>query len=195
MTEEGYVKYSSNWIKTIPLPYGQIEILNCYRQKLYDLGLIGAYENGIGFGNISQRWREDQFIISGSATGNLHELSADHYTLVVDFDTALNQLTCKGPVQASSESMSHGVIYRQNRKINAVIHVHSADMWNALLYKIPTTGKEIAYGTPEMAMEIIRLFQDSDVNDKKIFAMAGHEDGIFSFGKDMEEALGALLNA
>lgn len=193
MTEEGYIKYSCHWIKADPLPYHDIETLNRCRQKLYELGLIGAYENGIGFGNISRRREDDQFIITGTATGRLPELCADHYTIVVDFDLARNELTCRGPVKASSESMSHGAIYRQGRDINAVIHVHSSALWNRLLNKVPTTGEEIAYGTPEMAMEIIRLFRETDVSARKIFVMAGHEDGLFSFGKNLQEALHVLL--
>jgi len=38
----------------------------------------------------------------------------------------------------------------------------------------------VAYGTPEMAYEIIRLFKGSDVRSKKIFVMAGHRGGILS---------------
>jgi L-ribulose-5-phosphate 4-epimerase len=193
MTEEGYVKYSCQWIKDDPLAEEQIQVLNSYRQKLYSLGLVGANDDGIGFGNISQRWLENQFVISGTQTGHLYNLSARHFTVVVDFDISKNMLTCKGPIKASSESMSHGVIYRQNKAINAVIHVHSAGLWNKLLYEVPTTGKEISYGTPEMALEIARLFRETNVCELKVFAMAGHQDGIFSFGENMDEAMDALL--
>lgn len=192
--DEGYIKYTSEWIKSGPLPEKELESLNKYRQQLYELGLIGAYENGIGFGNISRRWWENQFIISGSATGNLEHLTADHYTLVEDFDLSQNQLTCRGPIQASSESMSHGVIYQTSNRINAVIHVHSADLWKRLLHRVPTTGKDITYGTPEMALEIIRLFHETNLNEQKVFVMEGHQDGIFAFGRSLEEAMEALLN-
>lgn len=72
MLDEGYIKYQSDWIKSTPLPYTAIQELNFWRAKLYQLGLLGAYANGIGFGNISQRWgtQDGLFVISGSTTGN-----------------------------------------------------------------------------------------------------------------------------
>ena len=57
----------------------------------------------------------------------------------------------------------------------------------------PTTSKTIAYGTPEMAYEIIRLFEVSDVRSKETIVMAGHQDGIVAFGKDLEAAFDVLM--
>ncbi len=39
-----------------------------------------------------------------------------------------------------------------------------------------------------MAEEVCRLYQNTPVSVLKIFAMAGHEDGIVAFGGSMEEA-------
>ena len=60
------------------------------------------------------------------------------------------------------------------------------------LDRVPTTPKAIAYGTPGMAYEIIRLFEISDVRSKKIFVMSGHQDGIVAFGKNLEDAFDVL---
>ena len=46
-----------------------------------------------------------------------------------------------------------------------------------------------------MAHEVERLFKKEGLGRKKIFVMAGHEDGIVSFGSSVEEALEVLLAA
>ena len=187
--EEGYIKFKARWDKSPALPLRFFKELNRWRDELYQINLIGVYENGIGFGNISQRFDDSsQFIISGSGTGNLESLKPDHYSLVTDIDIDKNLLHCKGPVIASSESMSHGVIYGESNDIHGVIHVHHKALWLKLLDKVPTTGEHAAYGTPEMAYEISRLFRESDLMEKKILVMKGHEEGIFTFGKSLEDA-------
>jgi len=70
--------------------------------------------------------------------------------------------------------------------------VHEMELWKRLLDRVPTTRKHVEYGTPEMAAEMGRLFRESDVRERRILAMAGHEAGIFAFGAAPEEALGVL---
>jgi len=193
--EEGYIKFKALWEKSPPLPHRFLKELIIWRDSLYAKHLIGAYENGIGFGNISQRFgKSDNFIISGSGTGNFETLKADHFSMVTSMDIDRNQLTCSGPVIASSESMSHGVMYTTAKNVHGVIHVHHKGLWMKLLDKVPTTSKNAMYGTPEMAHEIIRLFTETDLADKKIVVMKGHEEGIFTFGESLDEAGNILLN-
>ncbi|MBE9129219.1 MULTISPECIES: class II aldolase/adducin family protein [unclassified Coleofasciculus] len=195
MIDEGYVKYQCDWIKSDPINSNEIEELNCWRNKFYHLGLIGIYESGIGFGNISIRAAQPgQFIISGTQTGHLFSLNEQHCTRVIDFDLDQNCLTCQGAIQASSESLTHAVIYEANPLVNAVIHVHHLELWQKLMYQVPTTAKNCRYGTPEMAKEMLRLFNADRLIEKKILVMAGHEEGIISFGKSLEEAGSILLN-
>nr|MCK4930112.1 class II aldolase/adducin family protein [Nanoarchaeota archaeon] len=192
--EKGYIKFNCKWIKSEPLPFEQLREINKWRDKLYNLGLIGVYDNGIGFGNISIRLNNsEQVIITGSSTGGIKRLNEQHYTTVVDFDLEKNSLTCKGPIKASSESLTHAVIYQADPKIRGIIHAHNLDLWEKLINKIPTTAKDVKYGTPEMAKEVIRLFNETKVRNKKIFVMGGHKEGIFSFGKDLDEAGKILL--
>jgi hypothetical protein len=66
-------------------------------------------------------------------------------------------------------------------------------LWAALLDQAPTSSKTVEYGTPEMAYEMTRLFRVSDVQNRKILVMAGHEGGIVAFGKDLEEAFAVLM--
>jgi hypothetical protein len=44
-----------------------------------------------------------------------------------------------------------------------------------------------------MAHEIMRLFEVSDVRSKTIFVMAGHQDGVIAFGKNLEDAFEVLM--
>ena len=192
--DEGYIKFESHWKETAPLPGAEIEELNTWRQRLYEMSLIGAYDNGVGYGNISRRYgKTGQFIISGSATGNLAELTASHYALVTRVEAGENRLWCEGPVVASSESMSHAAIYQECPGVNGVIHVHHAGLWKALLHKVPTTDKEAPYGSPEMAASIVHLIQETRLKEQKIFVMEGHEEGIFTFGHSLAEAFKVLM--
>ncbi len=192
--EEGYVKFQAEWEKSPPMPIKFFGQLNAWRNKLYDLGLIGTYPDGIGYGNISQRFdKKGSFLITGSATGKERNLTAAHYSLVSSVIIDENRLICHGPVIASSESMSHGVIYRECPGIAGVIHVHHAELWDHLMHSVPTTNPSAAYGTPDMAYEIIRLLRDTDLKEVKIFVMEGHEEGIFTFGQTLDEAGEILL--
>ncbi|MBI2004080.1 class II aldolase/adducin family protein [Candidatus Pacearchaeota archaeon] len=192
--DEGYIKFNCEWIKDKPCLINKLVEINKWRDKLYTLGFIGAYDNGIGFGNLSIRFKKNNFIITGSATGNLHTLNETHYVLVNKYDFTKNSLTCKGPIKASSESLSHAMIYECSSDANAVLHIHNIDMWERFIDKLPTTNKDISYGTPAMAKEIKRLFIESNVNDEKIFVMGGHKEGIISFGKTLNEAGNILLS-
>ena len=59
--------------------------------------------------------------------------------------------------------------------------------------RVPTTSKAAEYGTRELAYEIMQLFTRTDVSDRKVVVMAGHEEGILTFGKDLEEAFAVLM--
>ena len=194
MIDEGYIKYQCRWIHSPPVQTHDIKEINKWRNRFYQLGLIGVYSNGISFGNISIRYgKAEQFIISGTQTGNLLSLSEYHYTLVTSFELAQNVLTCEGPIKASSESLTHAAIYNAHLEINAVIHVHHLEMWERLMNKVPTSSSDFSYGTPEIAKEIIRLFKEDNLMEKKILVMGGHEEGIISFGRNLKEAGKILL--
>jgi ribulose-5-phosphate 4-epimerase/fuculose-1-phosphate aldolase len=189
MIDEGVVKYSCEWVLGEKVALELINSLMQWRDHIHQLGLIGVYDQGIGFGNISIRISDTlQFIISGSQTGHLAHLEPQHYTVVTDFNIEQNYLTCCGPIQASSESLTHAAIYSVQPQINAIIHVHHPQLWQHLLYQIPTTRKQVKYGTPAMAAEMFRLFEEENLIQQKILVMAGHEDGFLTFGKDLNEA-------
>ncbi|MDY7023198.1 MAG: class II aldolase/adducin family protein [Cyanobacteriota bacterium] len=192
--DEGVIKYHCHWLKDEPIGEEKIQDLMEWRDHLYSLGLIGVYNNGIGFGNISIRLGESlEFMVSGTQTGHYPHLKAEYYTQVTAFNLAENTLTCRGPVKASSESLTHAALYRFDSKIKAIIHVHQSELWKKLLFQVPTTRPEVPYGTPQMAGEMFRLFEQEDLAEQKILAMAGHEDGVIIFGANLPEAGEVLL--
>ncbi|MEG4306953.1 class II aldolase/adducin family protein [Microcoleus sp. D3_18a_C4] len=193
--DEGVVKYRCDWEEADPVAARNIADLMAWRDRLHAWGLIGVYENGIGFGNVSVRLgNSGQFVISGTQTAHLKTLGPEFYCTVTEFNLEQNFLGCRGPVQASSESLTHGALYLQREEVGGIIHVHNPKLWQQMLFKIPTTRKEIPYGTPQMALEMFRLFEEENLADRKILAMAGHEDGIICFGSTVDEA-GKVLSA
>jgi ribulose-5-phosphate 4-epimerase/fuculose-1-phosphate aldolase len=193
--ETGSIKFRCNWIQAESIDEKFISEINRWRNILFNHKLIGVYPNGIGYGNISIRLSGKEFLISGTSTGHLENLTTQHYSTVIAYNFTENTLTCKGPIKASAESLTHAAIYEMDHYTKAIIHIHNKPMWDKLLNKIPTTSADIEYGTPEMALEIKRLFDTTDLIDKKILVMAGHEEGIISFGKDLEEAGDLILTA
>lgn len=193
--DEGYTKYKCNWLNTNTLPLYYTYELNKVRKQMYELRLIGYYQqHQVGYGNISIRYRNTQkFIISATQTGHLPNLQPQHYALVTDYSIAANTIWCSGQKQASSEALTHAAIYELLPRYNAVIHVHHSALWTKLLYKIPTTAAHVPYGTPAMAHEIKRLYQQTNLAKLKILAMAGHDEGIISFGTSLQEASNTLL--
>lgn len=192
---EGFVKFNCYWTQSGPvISDEQFEMINTWRDILYNMDLIGAYENGVGFGNLSMRTGQgSQFIITGSATGEIPELEPGHYVKVNSFNIDDNAVQCSGPLKASSESLTHAAIYMADPGVNAVVHVHCLDMWNDLIHKVPTTNPGMDYGTSGLAKDISRLFTESDVIEKRIIIMAGDRAGILTFGQDLDEAVNIVL--
>jgi ribulose-5-phosphate 4-epimerase/fuculose-1-phosphate aldolase len=194
MIDEGYIKYHCQLLPAPPPDEKLIHRLNYWRNLLYDLGLIGQYPNGIGYGNVSQREANPkQFLVSGTKTGAIPRLNPEHYTRVIDYDTSENRVTCEGLIQASSESLTHGAIYDSNMDVKAVFHIHHLQLWRALLHKVPTTREKIAYGTPEMAQELISIARENAKYDRQIVAMSGHEEGLIAFATTLDGAGNLLL--
>jgi ribulose-5-phosphate 4-epimerase/fuculose-1-phosphate aldolase len=192
---EGFVKFNCHWSQSGPVISDEkYEIINSWREILYNMDLICAYENGVGFGNISMRIRGGhQFIITGSATGEIPELEPGHYVKVLSFNIEDNAVQCIGPLKASSESLTHAAIYQADPGANAVVHVHSFELWNELMNKVPTTNPGHEYGTTGLAKDILKLFNEPDVYEKRIIVMAGDQAGILTFGNDMDEAVNVLM--
>jgi ribulose-5-phosphate 4-epimerase/fuculose-1-phosphate aldolase len=188
---EGVIKFRCEHTFSGPLSQEALAELNTWREWMFAHALIGEIdtpEGKVGYGNISCRLPEG-FAITGSQTGHLAHLRPMDYALVTACQPEQNAVVSQGPVKPSSESLTHAVLYQIDEKINWVMHAHNAPLWQAAgRLGLPCTSPDAAYGTPEMAAETIRLFAESGVRQIGIFAMAGHEDGIVSFGETAMQA-------
>ena len=189
-----YIKFSCERVAAGITSFGGLAELNAYRRKLLDFHLIGVDPNGIGVGNLSVRdGATDDFYITGSATGGIHELTLADCAKVVACDFERNCVRYEGSTLPSSESLTHAAIYKSDATVGAVMHCHDSELWAAVWNEAPTTSKAAAYGTSEMANEITQLLKQTDVQSRKIVVMAGHEAGILTFGRDLEEAFAVLM--
>lgn len=195
MKEEGVIKFQMEHTPAKPLPLEERAELNRWRLWMYERKLIGIVETPqgwVGYGNISTRCKNG-FLITGSQTGHLVELSAGHYTLVTEALPEENKVVSRGPIKPSSESLTHAVVYQMDDSIQWVMHAHQAIIWQAAKrLGLPLTSAEVTYGTPEMAVETGRLFRETDVRQIGMFAMAGHEDGIVCFGETADQAAAVM---
>lgn len=196
---EGVVKYQEEHTSTPPLEPALVAELAVWRRFFWDMGLVGqdpARYDGAGFGNASMRTRpydkpkgQRSFLVTGTQTGKLEDLGPELFAVVDSYDIARNLVRVRGPVRASSESMTHGAVYDQSPMIRWIFHAHSPEIWRKRdALRLPSTHPSVAYGTPEMAQEVVRLFADTALRDLRVFAMAGHEDGVITFGSSASEA-------
>ena len=194
---EGVIKFTCHHT-TGPLPTQEgLPGLLAWRKVLHALGMIGQNADryqGYGFGNISVRPgvtgdREKGFLITGTQTGAPAELTPKQCVWVSDWDTEHNELASQGTIRPSSESLTHGVLYELQSELGCVMHAHCPEIWQyGPQWNIPVTRPEVAYGTPAMADEVRRLWQETDAAEKGIFIMGGHEDGVVSYGNDAQTA-------
>lgn len=187
--KEGVVKYSLDFtLKEISYEK-EYQVLEECRERLYALGLIGAYCDGIGYGNISQRIVDtDKFLITATQTGDLNSLTSKEYSLVENIDFRSFKTTAIGMSRPSSECITHGAIYSLDKEINAVIHIHNEKLWNFMLENNLLSTNDTLYGTPEMVKDVIEIYKDIDVLSNNVFVMKGHFEGIVSFGKNIAQA-------
>jgi L-ribulose-5-phosphate 4-epimerase len=192
--DEGYIKYTINHLNGMEPLYFWTMKISRIRTGLFDLGLIGITQDGIGYGNISTRLGSSGgFIISGAATGGKRELGPEDFSEVLSFDTSKNRVSCMGKVRSSSESMSHGAIYNADKGIKSVIHVHHQGMWEYMLaHPYPSTSERAAFGTPELADEINRLVVER-AKPNGVFVLTGHQEGVIAYASQLEVARDLLL--
>lgn len=196
MEQEGVIKYKMTWDQSGAIPDCDITSLIEFRNKCFDCNWIGYYTDyKVGYGNISQRYeKHPQFYISGSQTGHIPVLESHQFSFINKYNIEQNSLECIGLLKASSESLTHAAIYELSSDINAVIHIHNKRLWEKHKHVLPTTNPDVAYGTPEMASEVGRLYQSEEVNENNLLIMGGHEDGIIAWGKDFKTAFELLLS-
>jgi ribulose-5-phosphate 4-epimerase/fuculose-1-phosphate aldolase len=199
LTSEGFIKYSAEHkttpaIEMQPTVFQQWMELNETRTQLFKLGLIGANIDGIGFGNLSIRYCDEEFLITGTATGTKPVLSLSEYCLVTSFDIARNNVNSCGPIQASAESMTHGAVYHYCSSVNCVIHIHSKIIFDCMIFdNYPATPKDAEYGTPQMAVAIGMLVKNTGKDEGQII-MSGHDEGVITYGANIQRAFSLILD-
>lgn len=199
---EGVIKYRLVFDQaSLQISVDELNDLNINRAKLKSAALLGedaSRYGGLGFGNISCRVmdKSDCFYISATQTGHLPELSVNDIACVTEADSAQNILFAKGSMPPSSEAMTHSVLYELHQDINAVVHVHSPDIWRSYnLLGLPSVESHIPYGTPEMALAVDalgnKLYRPGET---LCFVMLGHEDGVVAAGSSLAECADVLLS-
>ena len=187
MADDGVIKFNCKWNNKpldIDVPN---ELLKC-RNKIHQLGLIGVYEDiNIGYGNISLKVSEGM-LISGTQTGGIKKITSSDFSLVTEYNMEKNEVVCEGLAKASAESLTHLAFYEADDSIQAIIHIHNRLMWDTLIDRLPTSNRDVSYGTSAMAEEIKRLFSQTSVVEDQIMVMGGHKEGLIAFGKSLEEA-------
>lgn len=204
---EGVIKFGADH-QAGPLPVDDavLDELLAWRSILFDLAMIGQdprrYE-GAGFGNASARVGpavaprgKRAFVVTGTQTGGLPTTTRDHLVLVKAYDARANTVVSAGPIAASSESLTHGAVYDADPTARVVLHAHAPTIFDAREeLGLPSTAPHVEYGTPEMAYEVERLMRGTSLRAGRVFAMAGHEDGVVSFGATASAAGAAMLTA
>jgi hypothetical protein len=178
--------------------------LAAWREILARLGLLGqdpARYGGAGYGNVSARLGpfgdvprgRRRFLITGTQTGGRRQVGLADFCVVEEYDLARNRVRSAGAVEPSSESLTHGALYDIAPAARAVLHAHAPEVWRAARrLGLPMTVPGARNGTPELALEVQRLYRETTLPSLGILVMAGHEDGVLTFGNSIEEA-GAVL--
>lgn len=185
--------------------YGELVCeLVAWREIMALTGLVGQapglYE-GAGYGNVSARVGprsgaigRRSFLITGSQTSGNRCIGLRDFAVVDEYDYRANRVRSHGCVMPSSESMTHAAAYDASPLVRNVLHAHSPVLWRRRrALGLPETDPSVPYGTPEMALEVRRLYRETVLPERQIFAMGGHEDGIVAIGRSAEDAGGVLL--
>lgn len=198
--QEGVIKFRLRHRVSSACSRDEIRELNAWRSVLFRLGLIGQDPlryGGFGFGNVSQRLGEAgsrSFLVSGTQTGGKPHLGPDDYTLVKKADIQANIIESRGPIEPSSEALTHAAVYAAAPNVRCTLHVHCPEIWRAVRpLMLPSTAPEIAYGTREMAEAVHALFEAGKLDRMNLFAMLGHEDGLVAFGETAQAAALVLI--
>lgn len=191
---EGVTKYRLDFQQKPAFDWSLLAELDAWRSLLFTLGLTGHDPNrydGLAYGNVSVCLAGRGFLVSGTQTGGIENLAANHYCLVTGFDVLANHLVAEGPIRPSSEALTHAAVYKAIPAVNCVLHVHSPEIWrHARTLAIPTTDPGIAYGTPAMATAVENLLSEPGV---RVIAMGGHRDGLLAAGETCAQAALPLI--
>jgi len=148
-------------------------------EKFKKMGLL-PHEDGGNAGNISFRNNEGFVITAGGKDKG--KLSQRDFVQVLKVSMDSMKVIAEGEEQPSSETLSHDILYKERKDINAIIHVHDdLVLENAHKLNIKSTERKHSYGTPELAKDI-----QKSIGKENFIAVRGH--GVISIGKSLWEA-------
>ncbi|MBW2731245.1 MAG: class II aldolase/adducin family protein [Deltaproteobacteria bacterium] len=207
MQGEGVIQFVAEHEQK-PIPerrFGELaRTLIAWREILARTNLVGQdplrYE-GAGYGNLSGRVGaptaprgQRGFLVTGTQTSGAAHVSLRELCWVRAYDYGNNRVESEGEIHPSSESLTHGAIYDLAPHIRFVMHAHAPVVWQrAKALRLPMSVREAANGTVAMAREVQRLYCESALAERQIFAMGGHEDGVIVFGRSVDEAGTVLI--
>ncbi|MEM4268281.1 MAG: class II aldolase/adducin family protein [Candidatus Woesearchaeota archaeon] len=188
------VKYRAVAVPGPLPPISIVKEINISRNRLRVFGLIGQ-KNGEGYGNISTKVEDSRdIIITCSQTGGLETLSQKHCARVINYDLAgyyVVHTNFENSFMPSSEFFSHQAVYEARRETAAVIHVHHEELWHKLINIFPTTSPHATYGSQELAHDIMKVASKN--KNYNLIVLGGHQSGILSFAKSLEEATEEII--
>jgi len=157
------------------------EAEDLYRVFKHTCDLLKAHHmtpaNG---GNVSTRFGEGFFI---SAAGcNLGCVEENELIFVERCDVEAECVLYDGPMEPSSESVMHWLIYGNRPEAQAIIHAHDdfATRPELLAGVVGESEREEPYGTIELARMAIETFQRAE----RIIVLKNH--GYVAMGPDLE---------
>lgn len=182
---DSYIKYLCNFTYDTNISNPDINKFNHLRSILLELRLIGTYPDGVSYGNLSQKQKNNAVIITGTNTGSKTTLTPLDFSCIYDYSINDNFVTCKGGKRASSESLTHLAIY-ENSSAEVVVHIHSLRLWEKLIHIYPSSSPEAKFGTVELANEFKDLIQKYEMTSSGVIISGGHKEGIFLFDVSFE---------
>ncbi|MGQ9818544.1 MAG: class II aldolase/adducin family protein [Candidatus Kapaibacteriales bacterium] len=190
---EGIIKFSYEFVSK-RIPSQKItEELNKIRQKFWEMKLVGVGENGISYGNISQRLSNNSFLITASQVGFKKILVESDYVVIQKADIKLNRVWVKGIKPPSSESLTHYAVYLANPLAFFVIHFHHRNLWKRLAGKAPTTSFNADFGTKELASSIFESIINLEPRERGLVVLGGHKDGLIAYSSNAEGLLELVI--
>ncbi|MFK7912876.1 MAG: class II aldolase/adducin family protein [Pseudomonadales bacterium] len=176
----------------------QLASLNAWREMFRRLGLIGQSPErygGFGFGNLSMRCAsgEPAFTISASQSSANLVATPEDLVRVTGCNLKRFWVEAEGTQPPSSETLTHGMLYAADARIDWVFYCQSPELWQrATALGLPATPAGIEHGTADMVSAVADLLAAAH-SRPLVFATGGHEDGIFACGQTARDTGGLLL--
>lgn len=184
---EGYigVKFQSiQWSDKLRPEVADLYVVfkrTCDRLKAHDMTSANA-------GNLSTRFG-DGFFISASGS-NLGGIEENELILVEGCDVEAQRVLYHGPMEPSSESIMHWLIYRNQLEARAIIHAHDefATRPELLAGVVEESEREEPYGSVELARMAIATFQRTE----RIIVLRNH--GYVAIGPDLDRTCDLVVD-